>query len=1246
MSPDSLEPHRCSQQDRVSSNIVARESDTSQVAAPKHLSPTHPSSSRSHATSPAVSALDNSAHLEISPDSETDSAESSSNASVIVPEQLVGLQGRSLRNRTAAQLNPYSIEQARYARTLLRNGWQGAVVAGPRAIELSAEEMRRKKLESDRAPKDNLGGWLEFEQAPERRLSPIRSLRTTSSSSSPSSEDGQALLARQALKRRHRSLSTGSLPQKKQRREPRGGSAHTRKELTRISDPTAILSDYTAAYPNNGQRRKQAQAAAGRHRARHRDNHSRQKQARPRAQDTREPRSGADSGTGDASHTSKSSSRRPRRSSTGDISRPRARPSKRLHGLDKSSHVARTAMETEILAMPGRSSSAPPRDMNSPASSSSDRDDDSSDRDSDEVEVIEVSAERRQKRTHLDGRRRRALGMMMPAVFMKRAQADLRLMERERERGEISGSDQGSGDGEEDEHEVAPSRRRQSRIRHGSYDQGRLRANGRFTDEWGDDSPAQSSESEEDSAVMTWLNAFAPRREASTNSDIIDRILSRARQSKLAHPRGKHPSKRVRPRAEARAPLREATNGESMESDRHRTGLKHVAHTSATRPRDVSRPHDLANAEDAPLAAELPMLPTGPKTRHTIDERFHNYVKASHDFGLDRLPLGITCSPSSFVSRGHLHSLLQPPASLGKLYRSVLIGDVSLRSSMTSLELEDALAPLFDAIHEDLTGREIVLMTEATSWEVLRFLGSYLSEVVSKEAEQSQRDRLPRAIVSHLGRLRTRLQAHEDASAPLAVHGMLQVAWYSFDLFTRSVDHCGVDGLKDDQLLSARRLVGSLVSHGLEHTTKSLKAAIASVQDNEASSVISDVSVHAWLGLISYALSVATPARIVDEGILWSMVGEEIELSLGPDARKGFLLGEKLSYAIMTLCAISQLSSTGLSTSTPRLHGSWSLVRTTLDFIVPAQIAQSDATLSSTAIARRDRYIWTLFARCMVLIERWGWQLDSRDDLVPRLFDLLNARRLADLTIEPQHEFAAFFETPTEHQSNSSLDASADTAFHILLKLIVQFDRSLSVRTDSDRQRQLVRLASRLSPVTTGGWTGQSPEIFHDTSILINHYSLYLIFAVLAPRNAAQRIEQARRLIDFSAVDSEARRSCVRAAMYFTRVCASSGDIPGSLVKWLQAIVSNVRKEYFEMEQTIALANDRKQRVQSSHKANVEHLWNRAVLLAMVLRSLQLIFKSSERDVDRSVPRRFPHLALLDRGKLCCVQARLLSFRG
>jgi hypothetical protein len=127
--------------------------------------------------------------------SPTHSPEPPSLPVVIPPEEP---QGRSFRNRTAAQLNPYSIEQAKYTRSLLRNGWQGAVVAGPRRGEETPEELHRRKLAAAQAPKDDLGGWLEYEDG---QIVGGRASSAPPETFSDDTEDGLDLLAREALRK-------------------------------------------------------------------------------------------------------------------------------------------------------------------------------------------------------------------------------------------------------------------------------------------------------------------------------------------------------------------------------------------------------------------------------------------------------------------------------------------------------------------------------------------------------------------------------------------------------------------------------------------------------------------------------------------------------------------------------------------------------------------------------------------------------------------------------------------------------------------------------------------------------------------------------------------------------------------------------------------------------------------------------------------------------------------------------------
>jgi hypothetical protein len=106
--------------------------------------------------------------------------------------------GRSFRNRTAAQLNPYAMEQAKYARSLAKNGWADAVVKFRRPAEDSAADLTRKKEHANLAAKDGLGGWLEYEEG--QKISERTTRDIMAESDEDSELDGEEFLRRQELK--------------------------------------------------------------------------------------------------------------------------------------------------------------------------------------------------------------------------------------------------------------------------------------------------------------------------------------------------------------------------------------------------------------------------------------------------------------------------------------------------------------------------------------------------------------------------------------------------------------------------------------------------------------------------------------------------------------------------------------------------------------------------------------------------------------------------------------------------------------------------------------------------------------------------------------------------------------------------------------------------------------------------------------------------------------------------------------
>lgn len=118
--------------------------------------------------------------------------------------------GRSFRTRTIAQLKPFTTERTRYTRTLNKNGWEGAVVAPERgAVDETPEELKRRKEEQAKRPRNHLGGWLVSDEEEGDNATGSGAAQTGASRNEPTSvaeeslesEDGPTLLEREARRK-------------------------------------------------------------------------------------------------------------------------------------------------------------------------------------------------------------------------------------------------------------------------------------------------------------------------------------------------------------------------------------------------------------------------------------------------------------------------------------------------------------------------------------------------------------------------------------------------------------------------------------------------------------------------------------------------------------------------------------------------------------------------------------------------------------------------------------------------------------------------------------------------------------------------------------------------------------------------------------------------------------------------------------------------------------------------------------
>ncbi|GAA6014496.1 hypothetical protein JCM10207_001627 [Rhodosporidiobolus poonsookiae] len=1192
------------------------------------------------------------------------------------PDALLA-RGRSFRTRTAAQLNPYTTEQVRYTRSLLKNGWEGAVVRGKKAVEETAEELRRRKEEMARRPRDSLGGWLVDEvEGTQQEEEGGRGGEADSEDEdmSDASADGLTLLVREARRKEKMSRAAdAALLGKKRKHSPhRHGPSRLDDPHYRADSSSKKKKSRPRTYASSSRRRDSASSStsdddgASRSRARlsraesapptSSPAHSHSKK-RPRHGAASRPRKAATGEDGDGARKSRKHHVRadseppalsPRR---GGVAVPKRRgmgkPSKAVHG--RAADDGRSALDRDILnhlpVMPSSSSSE----------GGGFRSDGESEEPSEAEEDDEEAAGRlKPSRLELGQKRKRALGFMMPAVFMKKAEADLRLMERERDEGDwSSGSEINSGD------EEALKRAERNRARRRTVPRlldEPMRFDGdAYTDESGDDARsddglrAEQDEQDEQDAVSSWLQSFAPGRgRGGDDDDIVDRFLKRARRP--TKPRKEKSKKRARGQAggpaqakgkgkerakeqDARAKGGRAQDGVVVAGYRPVPAAKRKTKTIALdtdqavfafaglreEGAELSDDEVVVLSPRLPPAARQPALdlagfPAAPETAKAAadGEIWASFGKFSYDFGIQRLPGGIQfTSPDSFVRSGHLYSLVEPSSIPAAPFATDSLG-----MHLSSAEAPDALEALFpqlcDAVF-DLLRPSLAIDVEPVNplpeiGAALRFLGHYISTTLSRAAPDVQSS-FGRSLLGHLERLETRLDAIvPQGSAVKTLHRQrIALSWLVVDLAARVRSFCAADTVSSERVLAfATSLVRRLVQHGADRTMKNLKAATDSPDSG-----VADLSVEAWLGLVSLAVKASERGEgALSEEDLWRITIDEVKASTGKKADKGPGVGEVISYTTMMLCAVSQFSPSGLSTSKPRLGAYWPAVMRTLEAIQPAALAQPDNSLSSTAVARRDRYLWTLFARCLVFAERWGWRVEG-NELLGRLFDLLNARRLADLTTETKGDIPAFLQNLDEF-GDVRLDPSRDTAFVIFLKLVVAASNIIPFSTDAEKRKrgvQLTRLFVRLTPMASSSWSRSSTEITRSGSILVNHYSLQLAFAMLHPAAASQRIEHARRLLDFPNVDEEARKTCIRSILHFALICRWNEVALTPVVDWLASVTATLTKEYVDVERQRRKEEGRWAKDRDRSSAKGDPLWHRALMVTMVLRAVQVLLK-------------------------------------
>lgn len=181
------------------------------------------------------------------------------------------------------------------------------------------------------------------------------------------------------------------------------------------------------------------------------------------------------------------------------------------------------------------------------------------------------------------------------------------------------------------------------------------------------------------------------------------------------------------------------------------------------------------------------------------------------------------------------------------------------------------------------------------------------------------------------------------------------------------------------------------------------------------------------------------------------------------------------------------------------------------------------------------------------------------------LVDIFRSRRFANLTREPS-DFPGFM----LHDDIALLhmEKKSDTAFGLLLKLVVQAADDLRAHAPDGAALKLKKLLSLAIPVASFSFTRANPPSGHELSKLYNSLSAVAvaIFIDRSPTNVRSRLAHARRYVKFADADMATRQACIRGMMHLT-ILLRRLDLPTKdTVEWLTEMTTTLVDEYEQFD--------------------------------------------------------------------------------
>lgn len=739
----------------------------------------------------------------------------------------------------------------------------------------------------------------------------------------------------------------------------------------------------------------------------------------------------------------------------------------------------------------------------------------------------------------------------------------------------------------------------------------------------------QTTDESDGDYVNNWL---AYNKSYTKNEDLIDRMLSHTRnRNRVRHDRQRilkntshsqhnpgngyihvyqssyisNPIQNVTPRLkQARLPFLPAPDAAGHKpsfrpSTRKIPSKKTSSHNKTTQIRRVAVPHHqeviriedddevydaLAPHGDVHQKTFQPPIQGPSMTPETLAENSiaETTLKTlTVDFGIPSLQNGPNTLSSVYLQGTRLQQLLElRNESMVEAPWTYDHFDIDLVHCKQPARLEAQFPTLCDRLFDWATGVIDTPDAEVKALQMIVSASQLVSWILQQESNVSDIGThlvsTVHSSVFHLVDRATEWVSQHQALDRSLRHRTIWLYWMSFEMALRislrsgqdhtSHDRCSpLESIETSEMLD--RIVIRLFDIGLHETIAPLKTD----ENKGPHSPIKSYPIEAWVCIIYvtrvYSHEGAAESefwRRVERGLLHQTAPPDSDLERG----------ERVWRAIFSLSALSQFSTMGSVMPTPCLQAYWALPCGALACIRLTADEKLDNSLSNAAIGKRDAVIRRVLARCFILTTRWRWNLSNGQEIFRMLCDIFRTRGFTNLAREASN-FPLFItdmvNNPQAHSHHMNHVDSDDTAFDLLLKLLLRASNDLSQNQNEEhRSKQIRKLLSMAVPVGSAQFTPKDPPLGRELSMLYNRYSSCLVAITLLPTSLQPRITQAQRYSDFVQADWQSRKASIRAMMYFAIWIVAHEMQLDVILPWLSSISSCLLSELNVLDSTIA----------------------------------------------------------------------------